>query len=376
MIEPAAFHASLQRYGFRFFTGVPDSLLKDLCAYISDHVPAGDHVINANEGSAVALAAGYHLATGATPVVYLQNSGTGNALNPLLSLADADVYAIPMLLIIGWRGEPGVADEPQHRTQGRIQERLLDAIGVPYEIVDTSSDPEAVVGRAAEALAHDPRPRALLVRKGAFAPYAAPSRDAGDAQMTRADAIEAVLAQLRDDEVVVSTTGMTSREVFDYRERHGQGHHRDFLTVGSMGHASQIALGVASQRPALAVFCLDGDGAAIMHLGSLAIIGTQRPANFRHVLINNGAHDSVGGQPTAGRDIDLPGIARACGYVWVGHAETVGQIALGIRKLRLAEGPAFLEIRAASSAHTDASRPTTTPSENKAAFMEGLRGGR
>jgi phosphonopyruvate decarboxylase len=374
VIQPADFHAALLRHGFTYFTGVPDSLLKDLCAYISDHVPPADHVINANEGAAVALGAGYHLATGRVPVVYLQNSGTGNTINPLLSLADVGVYGIPMLLIIGWRGEPGVKDEPQHRTQGQVQERLMETIGVPYEIVDADSDPEAVVGRAAEALAAEPRPRALLVRKGAFAPYvAAGADDAADRPpLTRALAIEAVLANLLDDDIVVSTTGMTSREVYDYRERHGQGHQRDFLTVGSMGHASQIALGVASQHPDRTVICLDGDGAALMHLGSMAIIGSQHPVNFRHILINNGAHDSVGGQPTAALRIDLAGIADACGYALSLRAETGDEIALALDRLRGTHGPTFLEVRTASSAHTDAGRPTTTPVENKTAFMEAL----
>jgi phosphonopyruvate decarboxylase len=374
VIEPADFHAALIRHGFTYFTGVPDSLLKDLCAYISDHVPASDHVINANEGTAVALAAGHHLATGRVPVVYLQNSGTGNTINPLLSLADAGVYAIPMLLIIGWRGEPGVKDEPQHRTQGQIQERLMETIGLPYEVVDADSDPEAVVGRAAEALAADARPRALLVRKGAFASYALAGADEGVDRppLTRAQAIEAVLEHLHDDDIVVSTTGMTSREVFDYRERHGQGHHRDFLTVGSMGHASQIALGVAVQHPDRTVVCLDGDGAALMHLGSMAIVGTQRPRNFRHIVINNGAHDSVGGQPTAARRIDLAGIADACGYVVSTRSETAEEIAQALDHLRAAHGPTFLEVRTASVAHTEAGRPTTTPVENKVAFMEAL----
>jgi phosphonopyruvate decarboxylase len=374
VIEPATFYESLRRHGLEYFTGVPDSLLKDLCAFISDHVPASDHVINANEGAAVALAAGYHLATGRIPVVYLQNSGTGNAINPLLSLADPAVYAIPMLLIIGWRGEPGVRDEPQHVTQGRVQERLLDALELPYEIVDAGSDPEAVVSRITDALRNDPRPHALLVSRDTFAPYApaAHERAPDRLPLTRTQAIEAVLANLRDDDIVVSTTGMTSREVFDYRERSGQGHHRDFLTVGSMGHASQIALGVAAQHPDRTVICLDGDGALLMHLGSMAIIGTQHPVNFRHVVINNGAHDSVGGQPTAARRIDLVRIADACGYVLSTRAGTAEAIAGALDHLRAADGPAFLEVRAASSAHTDAGRPTTTPVENKAAFMAAL----
>ena len=372
MIEPAAFHAALQRNGFSFFTGVPDSLLKDLCAYITDHVPPADHVINANEGSAVALAAGYHLATGGTPVVYLQNSGTGNAVNPLLSLADPSVYAIPMLLLIGWRGEPGVKDEPQHVTQGRVQERLLDAMEVPYRVVDADiADVDRMIAEIADAIRREARPHALLIRKGTFAEYKLAAAD-DPLPMTRASAIERFMGEIDPDALLVATTGIASREVFDFRERHGQGHDHDFLTVGSMGHASQIALSIAQRLPDRSVWCLDGDGAVIMHMGSLAIIGTQAPANLRHVVINNGAHDSVGGQPTAGLAINIAGIALACGYRGVATVTSAEELTDALHAARDAEGPSLLEVRVSSDPHTDAGRPTTTPAENKAAFMRAL----
>lgn len=376
MIEPAAFHEALRRNGFSFFSGVPDSLLKDLCAYITDHVPSTDHVINANEGSAVALAAGYHLATGSTPVVYLQNSGTGNAVNPLLSLADPAVYAVPMLLLIGWRGEPGAKDEPQHITQGRIQEGLLRAIELPYRILgaDTAEIDEVIADVATE-MRRDPRPHALLIRKGTFAEYRLDGRGI-ELPMTRASAIEILLAHLDPGALLVSTTGMTSREVFAFRERHGQDHDHDFLTVGSMGHASQIALGIAQRHGDRTVWCVDGDGALIMHMGSLAIIGTQAPPNLRHVVINNGAHDSVGGQPTAGLEIDISGIARACGYRVVASVSSADDLRAALADMREVMGPTLLEVKVASQARTEAGRPTTTPIENKAAFMRAIaRGG-
>ena len=375
MIEPFEFHRELERNGLRFYTGVPDSLLKDLCAYISDHVPPQDHVINANEGAAVALAAGYHLATGRLGVVYMQNSGLGNAVNPLLSLADAAVYAIPMLLLVGWRGDPGVADEPQHITQGRVMPELLEAIGLTYDVIGPgSTDYSEVIARAVQATVQESRPHALLIRKGTFGPYPERVRNAGG--FTRAEAVECVLDGLQADDLLVSTTGMTSREVFAYRERSGQGHDRDFLTVGSMGHASQIALGLAGAQPGRQVFCLDGDGAALMHLGSLAIIGSQAPRNLKHVLINNGAHDSVGGQPTAATRIDMPAIARACGYLSAEIATSAQEARAGVQGLHETDGPAFMEIRVASQPYTEAGRPTTTPVENKAAFMRALGHGR
>jgi len=374
VIQPAAFYDAMRRHDLTFFTGVPDSLLKDLCAYITDHVPPEDHVINANEGSAVALAAGYHLATGKTPVVYLQNSGTGNVINPLLSLADPAVYGIPILFIIGWRGEPGVADEPQHVTQGRIMPELLDAIGLDHDVIDAETDGYAdIIGRACERVRSTGGSHALLIRKNTFAPHALEARPDALLPLTRPEAIELVVSRLDADDLLVSTTGMTSREVFAYREQRREGHHRDFLTVGSMGHCSQIALGLAQHQPGRAVICLDGDGAVIMHMGSLAIIGTQRPINLRHIVINNGAHDSVGGQPTAARHIDLAAVALACGYP---HAESISsrdQVDAALGRLREHAGPSMLEIRVAGSPHTNAGRPTTTPVENKLAFMKALR---
>ncbi len=373
MIEPADFYQSLRRHGLEYFTGVPDSLLKDLCAYITDQVLPENHVINANEGAAVALATGYHLATGRIPVVYLQNSGTGNAINPLLSLADPAVYAIPMILIIGWRGEPGVEDEPQHVTQGRVQERLLDAIELPHAVVDAGTDDhDAVIGQMVRAMTDDPRPRAILIRRGTFAAYTSASRSTADREFTRADALAVLLDSLRPEDLVVSTTGMASREVFDYRERHGQGHDHDFLTVGSMGHCSQIALGLAQHRADRSVICVDGDGAVLMHMGSLAIIGSQGPANLLHVVINNGAHDSVGGQPTAATQVNLPAVARACGYRQTATASTASDVAGSLKRLIATPGPTLLEILVASDAHTNAGRPTTSPVENKEAFTRAL----
>jgi phosphonopyruvate decarboxylase len=369
MIEPAAFHAALERHGLSFFTGVPDSLLKDLCAHIDAHVPASSHVITANEGAAVALAAGHHLATGRIPVVYMQNSGTGNAVNPLLSLADPAVYAIPMLLIIGWRGEPGISDEPQHVTQGRVQESLIRALEIPYAVIDASTPYDDLIADAVHAMERDPRPHALLIRKNTFT--SKPENGVGlrDEGLTRADAIEAVLEEMQPDDLLVSTTGMTSREVFAYRERHQMDHGRDFLTVGSMGHASQIALGIALARPDRSIICLDGDGAVLMHMGSLAVVGARQPQNFVHVVIDNEAHDSVGGQPTSARTADLGSVAAACGYPRVEAARTRTEISGAVTAARTGTGPGFVHIKVRSTAHTDAGRPTTSPQDNKAAFM-------
>jgi phosphonopyruvate decarboxylase len=368
-LDPVAFHELLCDAGVEFYAGVPDSLLKDFCARVATAVPPDRHVITANEGAAVALAAGYHLATGRIGAVYMQNSGLGNAVNPLTSLVDPEVYAIPVLLVIGWRGEPGRPDEPQHRKQGRTMLAQLEALELPTVILPP------VLGEARDAVAGllgrmraDGTPGAIVVREGTFSAYPGPPARA-DHALTREAALQAIVDALDPATVIVSTTGKTSRELFEYRQARGDGHDRDFLTVGSMGHSSQIALGIALAQPDRDVVCIDGDGAAIMHLGSLAVIGTRQLPRYRHVLINNGAHDSVGAQPTVGFSIDLPQIALACGYRAASRADSLDSLKAALGELGQVAGPTFLEVQVRTGARKDLGRPTSTPVENKVAFM-------
>lgn len=373
MISPKLFYDELNNHGVEFFTGVPDSLLKSLCAYIADNTPAERNVIAANEGGAVGLAAGYHLATGRIPVVYMQNSGLGNTVNPLLSLTDKLVYNIPALLIIGWRGEPGVKDEPQHAKQGLVTEALLDAMGIHHEVL--VDDEDALGGQLAGAIQYIKQTGeafALIVRKGTFAPYKLQSAATMPLSLSRERAIQLVASSLSDHDVIVSTTGMISRELFEYRVAAGQGHQQDFLTVGSMGHASQIALGIALNQPQRRVFCFDGDGATIMHAGGLAIIGTMAPDNYYHVVFNNGAHDSVGGQPTVGLKVNIPAIAKACGYKTVLSVDNEVDLIAQLNQLSQIEAPLLLEVKVKKGARADLGRPTTTPIENKTALMDFL----
>lgn len=370
MIHAAALLDLLGRHGVAFYAGVPDSLLKDLCACITDSVPAERHVIAANEGGAVALAAGHHLATGRVGLVYMQNSGLGNALNPLISLADSQVYGVPMLLLVGWRGEPGLKDEPQHVKQGAITLPLFDAMGTPYRVLpDDLQQAAAVVDEVMVGIRASRAPAALVVRKGTFHPWTLRNKARNPHQLRREDAIIAIASGLDERDVVVATTGKASRELFDYRARQGLGHQRDFLTVGAMGHASQIALAIAMARPQRRVICLDGDGAAIMHLGGLAIAGTREVPNFRHVILNNGAHESVGGQPTAALDIDLGAIARACGYGSATRASSAAELKGSLDGFLARPGPSLLEVMLQASARSDLGRPTTTPAVNKQHFM-------
>jgi len=372
----------LAALGVDFYAGVPDSLLKPVCFYLADH--AGDkHVVAANEGGAVALACGYHLATGKVPLVYMQNSGQGNAINPLLSLADPDVYSIPLLLLIGWRGEPGLLigwrgepgtkDEPQHVKQGKITVSLLEAMDIPYRVLET--DPGAArrgVDELVAIAAAENRPVALLVRNGTFEPYKPKEQASDQFEMTRERAIEAVVAALGETDAIVSTTGKISRELYEYRARAGHGHQREFLTVGAMGHASQIAMGIALAKPDRQVFCLDGDGAMLMHMGGAAIVGAAGVENFKHIVLNNGVHDSVGGMATAGLRVSFTEIGKACGYTEAWRVEHSVDVAEKVAMLRAVTGPAMLEIMVQKGARADLGRPKTSPIENKTAFKEFL----
>ncbi|MDQ2701609.1 MAG: phosphonopyruvate decarboxylase [Pseudomonadota bacterium] len=371
MIAPAAVFNRLKARGAGLFAGVPDSLLQSFCAYVEEHGGAKEHLITANEGNAVAVAMGHHLATGQIPVVYMQNSGLGNAVNPLASLADPEVYRVPMLLVIGWRGEPGVKDEPQHVKQGQVTTGQLNLLGIPYWILDATTKAESVVDLVMDRIRDSNAPAALLVRKGAFAPHAAPARAARSASLTREDALEELL-RLAGDALVVATTGKTSREVFELRERAGQPQ-RDFLTVGGMGHASSIALGVAMGAPGRCVVCLDGDGAALMHLGAMPIIGDVAPANLVHVLLNNSAHESVGGQPTVADAVDFKAIGLACGYRKFLYANDLAQVRSCWREVEAANGPVLLQVDIAVGSRADLGRPTSTPEQNKLAFIEAVR---
>jgi phosphonopyruvate decarboxylase len=315
MVRPEHFYEVLGSYDVDFFCGVPDSLLKDICAFITSNVPKEKHIITANEGNAIGLAAGYYMATSKIPLVYMQNSGIGNAVNPLLSLTDKQVYNIPLLLMIGWRGEPGKKDEPQHVTQGEVTIDLLETMRIPYLILsDTEGDVPGQIKEAISTIRETNSSYALIIKKGTFSNYSIKNKVSSAYNISREDAIKKIVDTLHGTEVIVSTTGKTSRELFEYRVSKGQPHNSDFLTVGSMGHSSQIALGIALARPERMVICIDGDGALLMHAGGLAIIGDQSPKNLLHIVINNGAHESVGGQPTVGFKIDIPAIAIANGY--------------------------------------------------------------
>ncbi len=360
--------------GADFYTGVPDSLLKPLCDLLTERYGgvSGHHLIAANEGNAAALAAGYHLATGRLPVVYLQNSGLGNLLNPLASLLSNRVYGIPCLFLVGWRGEPGIHDEPQHGFQGEITLGLLEQLEVPYFILTKDTAAEAVAEwlESCRGLFTQGKQAAIVVRKGALT-YGGGTICSNGHTLSREQAIRHIL-RVSGADPVVSTTGKASRELYELRAAMGQGHERDFLTVGSMGHSSSIALGIALQQPERRVWCLDGDGALLMHLGAMALIGASAPANLIHIVLNNEAHESVGGMPTVAGKLDLPAIARACGYPSAAPADSPEQLDRALEEAVSGAGLRFIAVTCAMGSRDNLGRPATTPAENKAAFMAAL----
>jgi phosphonopyruvate decarboxylase len=374
MIDTSKIYNLLREHGINLFTGVPDSLLKDICAYISDNTPNNKHIIAANEGAAVAIAAGHYLATKNIAMVYMQNSGIGNATNPLLSLADEKVYQIPMLLMIGWRGEPGTKDEPQHVKQGEVTIDLLDAMKISYKVIDGD---ESVAMEQFSQLISDIQtsrcPHAAIIRKNTFSPYKLKNRQENHFEMSREEALQIVIDSLETQDIVVSTTGKLSRELFEYREQTVSGHDKDFLTVGSMGHSSSIAFGIALSMPNKLVYCLDGDGAFIMHTGAITNIGALKPSNYKHIVFNNGAHESVGAQPTVAFQMNFPQIALSCGYRTAQTVSTVETLKNILTDFRTEQGPSFLEIKINTKSRENLGRPSRTTYENKTDFMQTLQ---
>lgn len=365
MIDTRAFYDCLISHNMDFFTGVPDSLLANFCACVKQNAPDNRNIIAANEGNAVGIACGYHIATGKYGVVYMQNSGEGNAVNPLLSIADEEVYSIPLLLLIGWRGEPGTKDEPQHKKQGKVTLALLEAMGIAYEILEDDYMPQ--ISRAVEYMRTYSKPYAIVVRKGTFSDYKI-SKESADYPLSREQALECVLSCIPEQDFIVSTTGKTSREIFEIREARGQSHSGDFLTVGGMGHTSSIALGMSlgTERN---VYCIDGDGSFIMHMGAFAINADKAGANFKYILNNNGAHESVGGQPTVGFKIDIPAVLRAVGFEHIFTAQTPEEITAAMQQLADVRLGALI-LYTHQGSREDLGRPTVSPIDNKKAMME------
>ena len=358
-----------------FFTGVPDSLLKPLCNYLMKTygIDPKHHIVAANEGNCTAIAAGYNLATSKTPVVYMQNSGEGNIINPVASLLNDKVYAIPTIFVVGWRGEPGVHDEPQHIYQGEVTVKLLEDMDIECFIIGKETadeEVETVMNRFRDILANG-KDVAFVVRKGALS-YDEDVEYKNDNTLIREEIIQHIVKASGEDPIV-STTGKASRELFETRVTNNQSHKYDFLTVGSMGHSSSIALGVAINKPDTRIWCVDGDGAVLMHMGSMAVIGANKPKNLIHIVINNGAHETVGGIPTVAENIDVVAIAKACGYEYAVSVDNFDDLDRELERVKKEDKLSLVEVKCSIGARDDLGRPTTTALENKNNFMEYLK---
>lgn len=361
--------------GSSFYTGVPDSQLKALCDYLVDiyGTDPKHHIIAANEGNCAAIAAGYHLATGKVPVVYLQNSGEGNIINPAASLLNSRVYAIPVIFIVGWRGEPGVHDEPQHIYQGKVTVKLLEDMGIATFILGKDTSEQEVEERMEEfkAILASGKDVAFIIRKGALF-YDEKVDYKNSYAMVREEVIKHLI-DIAGEDPVISTTGKASRELFEARAANGQSHKYDFLTIGSMGHSSSIALGIALHKTERRIWCIDGDGAALMHMGAIAVIGANQPDNLIHVVINNEAHETVGGMPTVADKIDFTAIAKACNYPYAVSVHGYEELDRALETVKKNRQLSMIEVKCGIGARDDLGRPTMTALDNKAGFMAYLR---
>lgn len=361
-------------FNCKFFVGVPDSQLKEFCNYIYNEELKENYVICANEGNCVAVAAGSFLATGNVPLVFLQNSGIGNMVNPATSLMHKDIFGIPCIYLVGWRGEPGEKDEPQHLFQGKITIDLFKLLEIPCIVIDKgfSLNELEKVFKENKRFLDDGKSIAIIIKKNIFFPYKKVNYS-NDFKLSREAAIR-IITEYSGEDPIISTTGKASRELFEIRETEKFSHENDFLTVGSMGHTSSIALGIALKKPDKKIWCLDGDGSAIMHMGSMAIVGNISPRNLIHIVLNNASHDSVGGMPTAASSISLTGVAKACGYPLQFRVKTEKELKEVLKNVKNSDQLCFIEVCVSLGSRSNLGRPTLSLQQNKKDFCKKLRG--
>lgn len=362
---------ALEQRGIHTIIGVPDSTLKQFCDGLQNYKGNINHYVPVNEGAAVGLAVGSYLADGKPACVYMQNSGIGNAVNPIASLANRDVYGIPMLFLVGWRGEPGVKDEPQHVFQGKITCKLFEVLSIPYEVIDkdtTWEQMESILTEAFETLSGGEQ-FAIIVRKGTFEKDVPYTWENGNT-LNREEALATILKEGGHEAVLVSTTGKISRELYEQSDALYGTHENIFMTVGGMGHASMIALGIAKKRPKEKIICIDGDGAALMHMGALAFISSQSPENFVHIIINNQSHESVGAMPTGCQKVNFSELAKNVGYSWTIRVSTLEELTKVLHNIDEQKGPILVEVLVSLDSRADLGRPKESARENKEAFME------
>lgn len=371
MVDFKQLFETLDDRGVKFFTGVPDSLLNNFCLYMVDNIPDGQHVMAANEGNAVAIAAGHYMATGNVPVVYMQNSGIGNATNPLLSLTHDCVYGIPMILVIGWRGDPAISDHAQHKKQGELTPVLMKDMDIPFEILDNEKNVVDKFAWAIEKAKEISSPVALITKKAILTEKVKKQEYPESKLMNREEAVSAVVDILGNDAIYLGTTGRATREVHEQLKAHGVGEGHEWQNVGSMGHVSSVGLGIALAKPDQKVVVFDGDAAAVMHMGALATNCRYKAGNMIHIVLNNGVNESVGGQPSAGYLINLTDVAKACGYRTPEHAvEAKEELQNVIKNLGRGDMPLFVDVHVRQGIRSDMPKLNIDHKAQKKALMK------
>ena len=356
MIDANHLFLFLKKNKINFFTGVPDSVLKDFSYVLELNKKKITNIITANEGSAIALAAGNYLSTKKPALVYMQNSGIGNAINPLISLCHPEVYSIPMVLMIGWRGSPKENDEPQHQLKGKITPSILKLLNIKFLVLNDLKDLKKIKSLITYSK-YKKRPVAFLVKKNILHLKNISKRTIQSKKyLSREIVINELLDKIKKNTRIISTTGYTSRELFQIRKNKKYKKGKDFYMVGGMGHSSMTSLGY-SLNSKNQVICLDGDGSLIMHMGSLISTGFKSKSNFKHILLNNGAHESVGDQKIDTFKVNFKNVSKSFGYKNYYLAKNNLSFNKNLKYFLKSEGPSFFEVYIRSESIKNLSRP-------------------
>ena len=352
MIKVQSLINLLKKNGSDFFTGIPDSVLKELSSLLVNNKK---HLIATNEGSAVSIGIGYYLSTKKIPVIYMQNSGLANALNPLISIAHKKVYSIPLILIIGWRGSPRVNDEPQHNVKGKITEQLLKLLNISYTIIRSNSDLKKF-DKQIKLAKKNKTAVACLVESGTLEKNKKLIKKKDFYSLNKELFLKVLLENLPKKTKIVSSTGYTSRELMYVRKNYKLKNGKDFYMVGGMGHTSSVALGYSLSSKNKTV-CIDGDGSLLMHLGSIKTIGTFAKKNFKYILLNNNCHDSVGGQNTYANEINFEKLSKSFGFKKFYSIKNNQKLKNNIKNFLSTSDLSFLEVKIANSKIKNLPRP-------------------
>ena len=352
MIKVDALINLLKKNNTNFFTGVPDSVLKELSSYLKNK---RNHIIATNEGAAVSIGIGHYLSTKKIPCIYMQNSGLSNALNPLISIAHKKVYSIPLILVIGWRGSPRIKDEPQHNVKGKITQQLLKLLNIKYTVLKSNKD-FAKFDKQIKYAKKSKSIVACLIERGTLQKIIKSNSKKDFYNLDKEFFLKKLLEELPSKSKVIASTGYNSRELMYLRKKFNFNNSKDFYMVGGMGHTSSVALGF-SLSSKNKTFCIDGDGSFLMHLGSIMTAGNFANKNFKYILLNNNTHDSVGGQSTNADNIDFDRLSKSLGFKKFYSIKKKQNLRKIIKNFIKINSPSFLEVKVTNSKIKKLPRP-------------------